>query len=862
MNTLFCNKDFIAHSTESKVGLIDLFKYANYALYNKRSNNTNISEELKQFSKKMEKYQLSSMIYMEESQLMEYIQNIKTTFEKSQKELIQKYNKMTQVLTILSSDLDYYYDELLNIKRILRNKDFTTEINYIRKKMSSKISLTDEEKIKMSFFINLNSQKTFLEKFKIGNGSNYINLNAQEKDYKEIVRKISTDIESNLNINNTLTTKQTMDLKNVMEIWTDANTKNILEELNNTYNKNIQNNDLYLKSKLINSLMKFLNINRREAEILSKDKTFKKRLFKNVEQKTIREKISILKSELNEYKIIEDFFNTYTKKYTVCPHCSFKNNLILMTDFHIQDVHKKADQKNKVRPVEVFVPLFNGNGFTSIYNPKVYTNELEYIYDIKKNYLNVEVDFVKEIVEGKIDERIMGHLTNRDGSLKHTVVRNIQKTKQILDKTSLVKEMLINKVKYYKDMKVIDNDLFNKLKNIIEEELKNTNNLKVKDLTRLVKEKIFTTMLNEQKYMIYNEKSPLTNVSLFLENIYDNQTRKVIKNEKLFNKVLSHNNTQELMIFLDKILKGTVSLMKVNELKSDAKQIFVNSYKSTFNRINVINKKGINKVKNIETTLEAGEVNFFKLFVLINYLSEEHELFEEIKEAIVKKFYKDGEKTEESSLIDLINNNNEILDFVEEQLMSVESIEMINDMLYDEDDEDYQLTEEIYEFLKIGSNIDSKIYNKYLSDYAILVKYVKENISSGTKTNYNALLLNIFFNILQDILDKSNVKRTKKFFENVIKSMEIVLNKDIELVEEKEQVKPKQQVVERQTVSNKDDLLNDFMNNDEEEIVEEVIEQQIEEEIVEEDEEVIDYDDEEEMVEYDMEQQELLDELF
>jgi hypothetical protein len=90
MNTLFCNKDFIAHSTESKVGLIDLFKYANYALYNKRSNNTNISEELKQFSKKMEKYQLSSMIYMEESQLMEYIQNIKTTFEKSQKELIQK----------------------------------------------------------------------------------------------------------------------------------------------------------------------------------------------------------------------------------------------------------------------------------------------------------------------------------------------------------------------------------------------------------------------------------------------------------------------------------------------------------------------------------------------------------------------------------------------------------------------------------------------------------------------------------------------------------------------------------------------------------------------------------------------------
>ena len=227
-----------------------------------------------------------------------------------------------------------------------------------------------------------------------------------------------------------------------------------------------------------------------------------------------------------------------------------------------------------------------------------------------------------------------------------------------------------------------------------------------------------------------------------------------------------------------------------------------------------------------------------------------------------------------------LNNNltlNKISTWSSDELMGEKISNIINkhtfDILYSiegivtsDNDNDIQVNDKIKEFVKIGVNLNIDLIKKYIKEYEKLSQLYNKMLSSGINYTdidnnklYNIIFTNLVVGILDNLFEKIKSNRSATLFNNIFDTLKLYIPQSEVKTDEPKTQKPKTM---KKQLSNKDDLLNSFM--DQEELYDDVNEEQKEEildDLVEqEDQEDQDYD--EELVQYDLETQEMFDELF
>ena len=284
----FCQTNILAYSDlESKeIGILDLINYLK-DLVSKGSSESKIASD----------FNLDAFKNLSESQLKSKIGSLKSLFEKRNKDLSTKRQKLIDVQIINDGELQHYENQLVEMKKILSNTDFNNSIKVIQNKQNLGYELTEGDKTIYSFYKELQEQVRYLENFKIGNHSDFVKRakkhNDNKKQHKSAINNLMKGVEMN----------------DVLSVWADNTTKSIIEKLDGDFTKNMNNSKINLRAKVIKSLMNFLNIDARRASVIMSDKMFREKMFKNVNLEDVQNKLNIVNKELNEHSIVLEYLN-------------------------------------------------------------------------------------------------------------------------------------------------------------------------------------------------------------------------------------------------------------------------------------------------------------------------------------------------------------------------------------------------------------------------------------------------------------------------------------------------------------------------------------------------------------------------
>jgi hypothetical protein len=142
--------------------------------------------------------------------------------------------------------------------------------------------------------------------------------------------------------------------------------------------------------------------------------------------------------------------------------------------------------------------------------------------------------------------------------------------------------------------------------------------------------------------------------------------------------------------------------------------------------------------------------------------------------------------------------------------------------------------------LKKRFNIHFDIfYNMYKQDILpINVRSNNKNFNEMKRELFIKINIKLFTNVISKLLNTSNLQQNKKFLGKYIFILRMYLSKESKFLK-REYIKPVQKEPQIEEENNKDELLNDFFNEEDEEDLEEINEEDIYEEEDNEDEEEI-----------------------
>ena len=391
------NGKFELKSKNNQWGFIDIYNFLNYSINN---NDTNKYFKIwKENLNNEENYPNGYMLYTKNNKnsLISLKSDLLEMFEKRYKFVKEMMKKVKNILIINDDKLPNAEMQLKILSSFLKNEIFIENIKNIKLKDRKS---NDEYKI-LELHNKIVKDIKFLENFKIGYGyvddtidrnsslSN-IKLKKQNMDdddnftsiiYKNIVKiyhhyenKKTLKILSEESLSSILNNEKLMEeisvntdkylykiikkkdirekLKNILKIDDEINIdivlKNIIDNLKSKAKHDYVGDNIYLKSKVENALVEFLNINAHNANLIMSDKNFRNKIFKNFNKSKFEYTYKEIENEMKILEEIKKYISMNNNKIITCPFCNYKNNNISEIEIHIEKEHEdiKLNTKN------------------------------------------------------------------------------------------------------------------------------------------------------------------------------------------------------------------------------------------------------------------------------------------------------------------------------------------------------------------------------------------------------------------------------------------------------------------------------------------------------------------------------------
>lgn len=843
---------------ENTLGFIDIFKYLQYLLSSKQSGIT--SEETLKFNSQFKDFNLDSLKNLSIGQIKSKIGQLKTIFTERNNSLETKQQKLIDVQIINNNQLEYYEEQLKKINSILENQNFINTIKLIQNRLKTNYELTEEDQIKYSFFKDLDNQAKYLENYKIGLKATFqVKQLSQKKNkskYQKVMKKITEQTKQDIDLDIQLSNKQSIELEKVLSVWSDNQTRMIVAQLDKDFTKDMNKSKLNLKTKVIKSLMNFLDINFTQASVMMSDNKYRVKLFGNVNMEDIQNKINIINKELNEHSIVKQYLNISHRKISLCPFCSYNHEMIAITRIHMHEVHEKLLGKyQSAEPIPFYKPTMTSNGLVSTYSATTYKDEGDLYVDIKSKYFVPELkdEQIKFIVSGKISGLMTEKMVAVNGNKTFVKINKMVKTETVRQQ---LKKSLKETYKNLLTKKLVDDFEYKQIEQIIDMELKRISGEKMSDVNAVkntikihISRMLISRYLNEEN--IYD---PLANVSVLLEKIYGTKSEeKIVEYETLFNNII-HYNSAEPFVVLKKSFNNMINFLI--ELKSiSVKKIVEKTENLLYKKLgSVAQLKPFKKKfkRDYERTTVYDNLNVMNLLLMVSYTDSGNIFASDLLEKISEK-------------VELLENkiSNKVWTWASKknlrkiisELVNMEDNEfiktIINEMMTVNNEEEVELSDAMIEMTTLVKSLNVKslkrIQKQFNNLHDMFFRMYKTNTiphdlnkMKSTKSfedlkreYFLGLMTGLYMQSMTGLLDELSSKKMKTFIMNNFSILGMYLNeKSLYLLKPVEKkVLPVAELVEE---TDKDELLNDFfaeteldddfkIDEDLEEVSEEVI---------------------------------------
>ena len=775
---MFCQNNIIAYTnTESKeIGFLDLLAYLQQLTTDKQM----------PMSEKLQGFNLDTFKNMTTSQLKQKIADLKNIFELRNKELTEKRQKLIDLQIINDNELPHAEEQLSKINRILGNQNFINSIKLIQNRARTG-ALSEEDNIKYSFFKELENQAQFLKNMKIGSMQKFINKKIEEekeakatkKVMNGLVRQMKRDFEMNMEMNQS----SRLELSQILSVMADSETRRIIAELDREYTSNMNNSKLNLKGKVAKSLSNFLNIKIVQAGIIMKDGNFRAKLFGNLNMEDVQNKINIINNELNEHSIIRGKLDAEERQ----------RQANMLTQF----VEKEDD------------PTRRAPGFEPMAGTSFALN-------------NIKKKIQKESLKSQIEK-----------SLKESY------------------KTLLNK-------KIISNDEYKMIVKIIESESARITNRNANEVKATIK--VHVSRIIIKKYL--GTESPMENVTSLLEKIFGKQLNKITDFEILFKNIINYESNEPFAV-LKKLLNNMIDLLidlqgiNSNNVVQKTDNLLYKKLTEATLVGEVKKSKSLLKTKK-ERKVVFDDLNVMNLITLLSYTESGNNFSSDLLEIIGQKveLLENKKDTEMWSWASRENLNKIITEIINDEQYNFRNI--VNEMM-EVDDEEVELSDAMVELRTLSKNMSVSslrqmkqqyniIYDMFLSMYRADIIPYNLNRMNSTKSfedlkreYFIGLQTSLLVSLFNKLLAKSSSKRMKNFITKNMSMLGMYLNEKSKfLVMRVEQPEPTVTVVlEEEKEENRDELLNDFMAEEQVDFEEELEEdlEDVEEDLLDMDEE-------------------------
>jgi len=786
----------LTESSNSDISFIDFNKFLNYQIFQKMNGDI-LDQQTKKFVKNIvKKYDLEYLKF-NLKELKDIKNQVNNDFYKNFENIKEKMTKLKLIQKILNIDLNYYEKQIKNINQILKNENFKEDINNINEKILNNENITNDEMNKKNFYNQLVKQESYIK---------YVILSAENKLYSKnktiIKNKIVEEMKTIENETKIYLKDENKDMKidynKVMKAWNENKLKKLFEKID----MEIQDdkNSMNLKYQLIESFKALTKKSYRDIKLIIKDNKFKEKIFGNISIEVINNKLNQLKKDIQQYQKIDKFLEETKTPIHVCPICHYESDKPIETLLHLSK-HKNEDNLEMQR----FYTYEDDNKKLRFkYSEKIIENRNKYFYEFKKKLLksNTIENFTLVTLPIPINEI------------------NVQQIKYKIDeeqKLEEYKEHLFEKYKKYIKIFPTVADIIEKridMNELFGDTFSYSNKIIHYDVSRFILNNYFD---DKDIYNLYD-----TNITYFDNNLKNNNPI-----DTLFKNII-HYNTFEPIENIKNIVNNFIKIIEnINDLEN---MLFIDSSNKIYKKID---KKGQLSTQNIVADVEVSEYLDYKTLILLIPILQNRNFTLTIQNLIRSEDFEINdddnnlyypwkwvEKEDYNKMISKFSN-------IKKQDINIKEIE--NDT-NDDYKRLYQLFKNIKksELRKIKKEFEliTDIFNSFLrtnrvahdinnidNDKDINGKFKEYIIGSYLKSS-----LNILNKIMKNNTD--NTVNTKKEINKMFNVLSIFLNKK-SLYLQKNKINFQRRIPQvvnnnSEEKNNKDDILNDYFESDEE----------------------------------------------
>lgn len=791
-------------NSNEDISFVELHRFLSFLVSSKKmkldkETETHITEMTKKY------IGLEEFINMTEEEIVQKRLAIEKQFQSQFDETSGKFTKLTLIKEILEIDLNYYYKQLKNIKNILKNDNFKVSINIINDKISTNQELTDSEKQQITFYSKLVNQKVYIENIILSDKKIFKSTVKDQikqelfKEMKELEKETKIIIEEKKESND-------FDYKKLLKTYNDFELQKLLSTLNDMI---FEDKNESLRYKIIDNLHRLTQKSYKEINLILKDNKFKEKLFGNLKIETVNEKLTVLSEKMNHYKQIDTYLRESKKLTYVCPVCNYSHDMPITVMLHMS-LHKIKE----VNPIPFAFFNHNGEQF-SHYSVKSIKTLGDYTYEMKKNMNNANKKMVNEIIKEDINKSSFEDM--RQPLSLNKIIFKIDNEKNINGFEKSITEK-------FNDFSIFGED--KKIKKIIEQEInkmKKTTDKKFTKNTRIISFKIFKIIFEK-----FIEDEDITNMYNSVIEYYD-ENLKSDNNQSfdlLFKNIIHYNNRKPIEVVYQ-LFKKLFKIIKGIKQQKYAEVLYILGKKKLMEK---------EAYESVDTKALMLLIPFLKSLDLLNNIHDNIGDDEDIK---VNDDFHPSSWTSSDNYQKLVNKmsnitkDNLIINTSNERQTEDirEQFTRLNEMFQNVDMKKIKKMEKQFDLI-----YNSVIYmvknNMFLHDISSIES--NKNIQEKYNEYMNGLFLMITMRYMNMFVkqNKNNTENTKMIFDSFFKTLSLYLTEESKYLKKNQVIR--RRVVRRQqpvVTDNRDELLNEYFESDDEDFNEEIGE---EEELVEE----------------------------
>lgn len=779
-------------NSNNDISFIDLHRYITYLISSKKMD---LDQETKDYIQDLQDnfFILKDFQIMSEEELIQKRIQITEKFLSQMNDIKEKFQNLKLIKEILEIDLSYYYNKLKVIKNILKNDNFKVSINIINNKISTNQELNNTDKQQITFYSKLLNQKVYIEKIIL---SDKMIFKTSKKDLikKQLFIEMK-NIQEQTKIYIQENKQDDFDYKKILDSYNDYELVRLLDQLNETI---FEDKNESLRYKIIQNLKILTGKSYKEISLILKDNKFKQKLFGNLKIETINQKLNDLSNDMNHYNNIKNFIDENKKITHVCPLCNYSHDMGINIILHLS-LHKT----NKYTESISFIFYNLDNNLYSTFSSKKIVKLEDFKYNMKMRLLN-DKNITKDILYEDINKGSFEDM--RQPISLNKIIQKVDNMKRIED----FEKSMVDKNKEYKNFNINVKKI---VKNQVENMKKNLGNNVTKNI-RIINFNIFKNIFDK-----FLNQDDIINLYNSVIEYYDNElkTDSGSSFDLLFKNIIHYNNKKPieeiyyLMKKLFKIISGVqereysklLYILGTNKIQGGESYEYVDTKVLT---LLIPLLKSNDLLSNIKDNLNDDEDDDIKIdnYNLDTWTSSKNykklinKLSNITKDDLIITTYND-KQTEE-----ILNEFNRLRSMFK-NIKNIQKIEKQYDLIFKS-------------FVTMINN------NMFLHDISDIEnnKNIQEKYNEYMNGTFLLITLN-YMNILKNE-NKDNVENTKQMYNIFFRTLSLYLREDSKYLKKNTVVKRK--VVrkqEQQILDNRDDLLNEYFESDDEDFNEEIV---------------------------------------